>query len=268
MSPEILLGPITLRWYGIFVATGIGVAAWLAWRALRGSTTKPVDWFWDVLSVGIVSGLLGARAWHVATDWELYVDSPVRALAIWQGGLSILGGILGGVLGIYIVWQKKSEWRGVTFAALLDSLALGAPVGQAIGRLGNWVNQELYGLPTDLPWGILIEPARRVTEYRATEYFHPLFAYEALLLLSFAGVAWLALKRRWLRIGSGDFILAYLGWYGLVRFVLEFLRIEKRLLIGEIGVNQAIMGVLAVVVVGYYFWRYHANNEMSYERFD
>lgn len=263
MESEFIIGGITLRWYGIFVATGIAVAAWLGWRALRSSARSSVDWFWDLVSVAVVTGIIGARAWHVWTDWHLYAGDFVSAFAVWQGGLSILGGLLGGVIGIYIFWRLKPEWRAVPFAAILDSLALGAPVGQAIGRLGNWVNQEVYGLPTDLPWKLYIAPEYRVAGYESESHFHPLFAYEALLLLVFAGAAWLLVRKNRVKIGSGTIILAYLGYYGLVRFLLEFIRIDKRILIGDIGLNQAIMGAVTVSVLlfsGYLYWKKSAKS--------
>ncbi|MEX0895611.1 MAG: prolipoprotein diacylglyceryl transferase [Patescibacteria group bacterium] len=265
MESEVVIAGITLRWYGIFVASGIVTAALISWRALRSIANSKLDWFWDLISVAVVTGLIGARAWHVWTDWHLYATDLLRAFAVWQGGLSILGGILGGSLGIYLVWRNKKEWREVSFLAILDSLALGAPVGQAIGRLGNWVNQEVYGFPTNLPWKIEIDPQYRLAGYENEVYYHPLFAYEAGLLLCFAGLAWLAVRKQWLQISSGNVALAYLGYYGVVRFLLEFVRIDKRILIGEIGLNQAIMGMLALGVFGYFVWQYLKQRQFSRE---
>jgi len=247
MVSEIVIGPVVIRVYGLLVAAGLLTAAWLAERLLRPHLGKNATWFWDMITLGVVGGLIGARAWHVATDWPLYSDNLVAAFYVWQGGMSILGGLLGGVLALALGRAMFKSWQSVSLFLVLDVLALVAPVGQAIGRLGNWVNQEVFGLPTELPWKLFVDERYRPDGFADDAYFHPLFAYEALLLLAFYCVMRVAIARyEWLKLGNGVVLLAYLGYYGFVRFFLEFLRIEKSLLTETIGVNQAILALVAI----------------------
>lgn len=166
--------------------------------------------------------------YHLATDWYLYAGEPVwRALATWNGGLGIYGGIVGGAIGV-IVW-KHFFVKQVSWWKLLDAIAIALPVGQAIGRIGNFLNQELFGLPTTLPWGIFIEPAFRPDAFASSTHFHPLFFYEA-LPNAILGLGLFALWR-WQRtqkdipflgLGTGLYVGMYAIWYGIVRFSLDF----------------------------------------------
>lgn len=247
MLSEIVIGPVVIRVYGLLVATGLLVGTWLAERQLRPHLGKNSSWFWDMITLAVLGGLIGARAWHVATDWHLYSDNLIGAFYIWQGGMSILGGLLGGVMALVLGRKLFKSWRSVSLLLILDALALAAPVGQAIGRLGNWVNQEVFGLPTDVPWKLFIDEHYRPDGFADIAYFHPLFAYEALLLIAFYLVMRTALARfEWLKLGNGVVLLLYLAYYGLVRFFLEFLRIEKSMLTETIGVNQAILALVAI----------------------
>jgi prolipoprotein diacylglyceryl transferase len=213
------VGPLPLRGYalsiiaGVIAAVIIGERRWVA----RGGTKGAVA---DLAGVAVPFGLVGARLYHVVTSPAQYLDSPIEALYIWKGGLGIPGGVLGGVLA-GLVFCKR---RGISAGALADSIAPAVPVAQAIGRLGNWFNQELFGRPTTLPWGLEIDPDN-ADAVPGAEAYHPTFAYEALWNLGVAGVVIWA-DRRW-RLGHGRAFALYLALYAVGRAWIEALRIDE-----------------------------------------
>lgn len=277
----------TFHWYGFIVGIAIvatvlvGEFVLLRWvddvaflkNKQHSRFKKKVQGrYWLHAGVALFGGLIGARAWHVGTDLELYVDDFTSVLRIQDGGLSIIGAVLGIVLSLLAFWSiQKYVFRHsfipdeklVNSPKLFwfDLIALSLPIGQIIGRLGNWVNQELYGYPTSLPWGIYINEPARLPGFEAVARYHPLFAYEMLLLAPLVGLLWWFWQKKWQQLGSGFFILLYLAWYGLVRFVLEFLRIDKSMVEimvtsswGDafslnIGINQAISVVTAAIAL-------------------
>lgn len=163
-----------------------------------------------------LSSVVGARAYHLATDWQLYEGANLLDLvSIWNGGLGFLGAVLGGLVGL-LFWHKFEHKNLDQFFKHLDLVVFGIPIAQSIGRLGNYFNRELYGAVTTLPWGIEISGSKH----------HPLFLYELLLMLTvWFGLVWLA-RRRSLVFGKGQYASVYLFSYGLVRFWLEYLRVE------------------------------------------
>ena len=209
--------------YGAIVSLGIGVGAWIAGRA---SKRKEI---WDVLPWIVIPGVIGARAYHVIDWWEYYRQHLWLVPVVWTGGLGIYGGVAGGVVGLWL-WCKKN---GQKLGEWLDIAAVGLPLGQAIGRGGNYFNQELYGKATSLPWAIYIKAE--------DGYFHPLFLYESLWNLFVFGVMWRLRRMR------GVFIV-YLGLYGLGRFGLEGLRMENW------WVNKIISLGLVMVSLGW-LWK-------------
>jgi len=191
------------------------------WQAKRlGLNT---DHVWNILVLGLVLGLIGARAYHVIDDWDYYRANPGLIPAIWKGGIGIYGAIAGALLAVVLYTRA----RKLSFLTWAD---IGAPcflLGQTIGRWGNFFNQELYGKPTDLPWGIPIDEAHRPTDpqYAGYTHFHPLFLYES-LWSALGVVALIWVSRRFAdRLKPGDVLLLYGIWYPTERFVLEFLRI-------------------------------------------
>ena len=165
------------HWYGLII--GIGVLAAIqasTWLARRRKIDEEV--LWKAAWWALAGGLIGARLYHVLDLWtEIYALDPISSLYIWNGGLGIIGGLIGGFIGLWL--YKRFMNYDLRFMNLLDLVFFGLPIGQAIGRLGNWINQEVYGLPTNLPWGIYID--------NKSGRFHPLFAYEAFwMLLGFA----------------------------------------------------------------------------------
>jgi phosphatidylglycerol:prolipoprotein diacylglycerol transferase len=199
-----------------------------------------------------VAALIGARLWHVVTDWPIYQDNLVSALEIWQGGLSIFGAILGGFLGILFAGRLHKVNKQEIYY-FIDALAMSLPFTQAFGRLANWVNQELYGLPTTLPWKIFISPENRLSGYQNQEFYHPLFLYEGLgnLLLGLTMFYFYRLGK--VKLGAGQFAMIYIVGYGVLRYLLDFLRLDKSMLFGTgLGLNQVI--ILIVLLVLSIFW--------------
>jgi len=238
------------RYYGMILMAGAIAAAYLASRLLREERKNP-DLAWDGLLWVLIFGLVGARLYHVFTpskslleqgkDTAWYLTHPLDLINTTQGGLAMPGAILGGVLGLYIFARR----RKIKLGMMLDAAAPGVALAQAIGRWGNFVNQELYGPPTTLPWGIAIDPAFRLSGYESFERFHPLFLYESIWnLLCAAGLYWLWRNHRQ-RLRSGDVFIAYLAAYSVGRFLLEFIRLDFVPLFG-INFNQMVMALAAV----------------------
>ncbi len=217
---SIELGPFQLRAYGLAIALGVLAAVWIARRrwAARGGDPDDISRLalWSVLA-----GLIGARLYHVITDHDRYEGRWLHAFAVWEGGLGIPGGLIAGVgVGAYIAHR-----RGLPVAELLDVVAPALPVAQAIGRLGNWFNQELFGRATDLPWGLEIDASHRPAGYIDTETFHPTFLYEALWNLALAGLlVWWERRRPGAR--PGRLFALYVAGYALGRAWVEALRID------------------------------------------
>jgi prolipoprotein diacylglyceryl transferase len=219
------LGPIPLRGYalciiaGIIAAIWIGERRWVARGGLRGEVTDLALW-------AVPFGVVGGRLYHVITDHDLYFggdNNPVTALYVWRGGLGIWGAIALGGVGVWIGAKRK----GIRVPPVLDALAPGVLVAQAIGRWGNWFNQELYGKPTDLPWGLKItydpnDPVR--ARYPSDQLFQPTFLYECLWDLgAFGFVLWA--DRRW-KLGHGRVLALYVMAYTAGRGWIEMLRID------------------------------------------
>ncbi|MBW7944710.1 prolipoprotein diacylglyceryl transferase [Patescibacteria group bacterium] len=242
--------------YGLLIGLAAATAILLAEKVVQNFPAQKAV-FWQVVSAAFLGGLIGARVYHVWTDWPLYVQNFSQTWQIWNGGLSIIGAFIGGVGGLIaaVWWQKKKVvWKQVVF--WMDVAVLCLPVAQAIGRLGNFVNQELYGLPSTLPWAIPIDLQHRVTGYQNFTTFHPLFAYEALGMLICAGLLWWMKQKQIWQLGSGRFMLTYFAWYGLFRSGLESLRIEKTLIAQtSIGFNQAVLFMIGILSLAALVWK-------------
>ena len=237
------LGPFPLRAYalciilGVVAAVVIGERRWVARGGTRGVVT-------DVATIAVPFGIIGARIYHVITSPAPYLDDPVRALFVWQGGLGIPGGIAGGFLAAYVLCRR----RGVSRTAFADAVAPGVVVAQAIGRLGNWFNQELFGRPTTLPWGLEIDPDNADAVVGAVAY-HPTFLYELLWNLGVAALLIWA-DRRW-RLGGGRVFALYVAAYATGRIWIEALRIDEANSLLGVRLNVVVMTVLLVSAVAY-----------------
>ena len=216
------LGPVPLRAYALCIIAGIVVAVWLGERrwVARGGRNGDVT---EIATWMVPFGIIGGRIYHVITSPDAYFGdggSPVHALYIWQGGLGIWGAIFFGGLGAWIGCRR----RGIPLPAFADALAPGIALAQAIGRLGNYFNQELFGRPTDLPWGLTIDAAHRPGGFADRATYHPTFLYE---LLWDVGVAALVIwADRRFRLGHGRAFALYVAAYTVGRGWIEALRID------------------------------------------
>lgn len=242
-----------IHWYGILIVTGVMLGAvYASWRA-RQDGENP-DHVWNGLIFAIILGIIGARLYHVfseprggAVGWSYYRQHPTEIFAIWRGGLGIYGAIVGGVLGV-VIYAWRAQLRPLQW---LDYGAPGLALGQAIGRWGNFINQELYGPPTDLPWGLIIDPGYRIVPYNdLTAYppdtlFHPTFLYESLWCL-FVFIVLALIAHKWKdRLLTGDILLGYIIGYPLGRFFIEYLRPDAWML-GPLAAAQ-LFAVICVV---------------------
>ncbi|MBA2716245.1 MAG: prolipoprotein diacylglyceryl transferase [Propionibacteriales bacterium] len=215
------LGPFPVRGYALCIILGVIAAVWLGERrwVARGGQPGTVG---DIAVWAVPFGLVGGRLYHVLTDPQLYFaegKDPVAALYVWRGGLGIWGAVALGALGAYIGCRR----RGVKFRAFADAVAPGIVLAQAIGRWGNWFNQELFGKPTTLPWGLEIDPAHR-GDLQQYETFHPTFLYESLWDLGVAGLVIWADRR--FRLGYGRAFAVYVMAYTAGRVWIEYLRVD------------------------------------------
>jgi phosphatidylglycerol:prolipoprotein diacylglycerol transferase len=247
------IGIFYIHFYGIIIMFGAVLGALLAMRAAKRRGHDP-EIIWDLLVYLIVGGIIGARLWHILTPppssvekgltTAYYLTHPLDALAIWNGGLGIPGAVIGGAIAMYFYTRKYK----LNFAEWADIAAPSLALGQAIGRFGNFFNQELYGAPTSLPWKLYIEPLHRLTGFENVEYYHPLFAYESLLsLANMSLLLWLTYRFQ-KQTKDGDIFLVYLVVYPVIRFFLDFLRLDASEVAG-INANQTFMAVVAVCSV-------------------
>ncbi len=237
---------LTLRWYGVLVMFGVAVGAWLAEQEIkrRGENGEHV---WNAMIFLLPIGILGARLWYVVNATlggsSYYLENPGKILAVWDGGLHFFGGLLFGALTLYFYarYYKLDLWL------FLDAIAPTTMIGQALARPANFINQELYGPPTTLPWGIKIDAFYRIPAFQdlsqfpvETTRFHPVFAYEMILNLLFAGtLLWAA--RRWpQRFKPGAVFAWWLVLAGSARVFIEFFRPDQPK-IGDMFVSYSML---------------------------
>ena len=248
------LGPLYLHFYGLIIVAAI-LAGTVLIERLAKARGMNAQFIWDSLIWTMVAGVIGARLWHIFTPppssiavgltTQFYLTHALDALAVWNGGLGIPGAVIGGGLAMYILARR----RGENFLAWADVIAPGLALGQAIGRWANFVNQELYGAPTDLPWAINIPPEKRLAGFEQYSTYHPLFLYESLWsLATIFFLLWVGKKYQG-RLKTGDVFLLYLITYPAIRFLLDFLRLDASMVAG-INANQAVMLVVGMVALG------------------
>ena len=229
------LGSFALRWYGLLMVSAILIGSTIASRFIARKGEDPED-FWDMLIWVLIPGFIGARLYYVFIQSprneggiDYYLSNPAEIFKVWSGGIHIFGAFIFGAIALWLF----TRLRNLPTLMFLDAIALGLPLAQAIGRWGNFINQELYGPPTDLPWGLRIDPSHRIKEYRdlssypESTRFHPLFLYESLWnFVGFALIFWLS-RRFEKSLKPGDIMLMYLIWYPFGRFWIEFLRTDS-----------------------------------------
>jgi phosphatidylglycerol---prolipoprotein diacylglyceryl transferase len=245
-SPVIIeAGPFALRYYGVCIALGIVAATWLTGRELDRKGYDPALAL-DALFFVVPLGFIGARIYHVLTDYGLYADDPIPGVfEVWNGGLGIYGAVAGGFLGLLLF----GRYRGVSPLVLADAAAPGVILAQAVGRWGNYFNQELFGRPSDLPWAIRIAPQNRPTQFADVEAFHPTFLYESIWdLLVCLVLLWVA-RRFSNRLRDGDVVLLYVSLYSVGRFFVETLRVDPAFLIG--GTTRGNLFVSSLLALGF-----------------
>lgn len=236
------VGPLAVRWYGLLIATGVLLGTALAHREAIRRRVDP-DTLLNAIVLTVLVALAGARLYYVLFNWDYYGANPAKIVAVWEGGLAIHGGLMAGALTTILYCRRA----GLSLPVTLDIMAPCVAVGQAIGRWGNFFNQEAFGVPTALPWKLYIDPAHRPPELAGFEYFHPTFLYESLWNLLVFGILWFGLRKR-LEGRPGTLTLCYLGLYSIGRFFVEGLRIDS-LMLGSLRAAQ-VVSVLLVAASG------------------
>ncbi len=262
------LGPITLRWYGLLIALSVLIGLYLSGylAKVRGLNN---DFINDLLPILVLSSVIGARIYYVAFEWENYKYNPVDALAIWQGGIAIHGALISGTFAVWIFCRL----RKLETLEVLDILLPSVCLGQAIGRWGNFFNNEAFGIPTELPWKLSIPYIYRPQEFINYEHFHPTFLYESIwnvavfiLLLVLFSLG----KSRFIRLPTGALTCFYMIAYSMGRFWIEGLRIDPLCIGGvapfcEGGIRTAQLISLVFIILGLIclYFRYSLGTEFT-----
>lgn len=295
MNPVIVeIGPFALNWYGVFIVGGAVLAAWFSGLyAVRGGDDP--DHIWNILAWSLIGGIIGARLYHVFSSpadglgWAYYREHPLDIINFWNGGLrglGIYGGLIGGVLAVYVYCRINK----ISTVRFLDYIAPNVLIAQTLGRFGNWVNQELYGPPTNLPWAFHINPEHpcqmpvqtlppgiqpcnmpNITDmtrlYYAAKGFHPTFFYEALWNVAMFALLALIIWRWGERLRRGDGILLYLIAYSAGRFWVEMFRPDAWVM-GQMATAQwiallSVVGGIVALIVRHAGWSWRTRPEES-----
>jgi len=270
MPTAISIGPVSIHFYGVIIILGALAATWLSARRAVQYGQDP-EAAWDMLPWALIGGVIGARLWHIFTPpasmvemgytTGYYLSHPLDALAVWNGGLGIPGAVIGGFIAVYIYSRRHD----ISILTWVDIIAPGLALAQGIGRWGNYVNQEVYGAPTELPWKLFIDQAHRLPGFQDVAYYHPLFLYEFIWNLLNAGFLIWVSRRYARRLKTGDLFLMYLVFYPVGRFFLEFLRLDPSPIAG-ININQTLMGTVAILSILALVYRHRpGHNELQPE---
>lgn len=252
------IGKFRIQFYGLLLGLGALAGYWLAMRrkSAYSVNSEHAD---TIIFLALVFGFIGARVYHVISEYGFYVQHPIQVFAVWNGGLSIYGAAIGGVLAIYLYSRYflnpnnsiSNSTALTSFLNLLDWLTPSIVIGQIIGRFGNFMNYELYGYPTNLPWRMYVPIQFRLAPYEVVQYFHPLFLYEA------AGSMIILVLILKLKLRGGRLFLLWLLLYNVMRFFLEFLRVGS-ITYGGIRVNAIVSALLAILAAS--LWLKLKNN--------
>jgi phosphatidylglycerol:prolipoprotein diacylglycerol transferase len=264
MSPfeelGIRIGPLFIRYYGIILMTGALIAAWTAEILARRRKFDP-EIVWDMFLWIVLGAVVGARIWHILTppesmvamgiDTAFYLTHPFDAVNLTKGGLGLPGALIGGALTMLIYVRRNN----LSFAVWGDIAVPGIALGHAFGRIGNFINHEVYGSPSNLPWAIYIPTGYRMEGFENVDRYHPLFLYEALLNLVNFGILLLLGQKYGEKLKNGDLILVYILNYGVIRFFLEFVRLDQSPVFG-LDINQAVAAVAAASAALGLLWQH------------
>lgn len=252
-SSHLEVGGLQFNLYGGLIAAGGIAGGAVALHAMKQAGVQTAG-IGKVLGPAVVAGLVGARLYHVATQWDYYKDHKDEIPKMWEGGMAIYGGLMAGTA-VGAVLAHKFH---LPIAPLLDAAAIGLPLAQAVGRWGNYANQELFGTPTDKPWGLQVDPEFRPDEYKDRNSFHPTFLYESLWNVGLAAGTF-ALSKTWKGRPPGMLFATYLGGYAVGRFVIEGIRTDQSKEFGGLRVNQwTSLGILGAAGTGALLLAKHA----------
>jgi len=252
----ISLGFINIYWYGFFMVLGILAGLGVSLHLAKYYKINK-ELILDLAFFLIISGLIGARIYDIALEFPYYLKNPIDIFKIWQGGLAIHGAIIGGLIGAWIFFKKnkiKNYWQ------IISIITPGLALGQAIGRFGNYFNQELFGNPTNLAWGIPISVANRPEAYINFEYFHPTFLYESIgsfiIFLILINIHIYIIKNHYYLLNTAycALTLAYLFLYSVLRFSLEFIRIDYAPTIFNLRAPQIVSLLIIIFIIVLYFY--------------
>ncbi|HOZ36554.1 MAG TPA: prolipoprotein diacylglyceryl transferase [bacterium] len=254
-------GPVSLHWYGFLISLSIAISYLIGQKLFR-RYQLPGQLFFDLVFYLIIFGLFGGRLWHVFSELSYYAERPLDILKIWQGGLAIHGTIVAGIIVLYFYYRRhRQALKDITWLLLLDIFSPLIVLGQAIGRFGNYFNQELYGRPTDLPWGIPIDLAHRLPGWENFSYFHPIFLYESLWCLVIFFILMSCHRRRSPNsyqptnlptYQPGSIFFSYLILYSLGRFLIGFLRIDPQVGLLGLRLDQWVSVIFILVGIIYF----------------
>ncbi len=233
--------------YGLILAVGVLVAVWVSERRWR-NRGYPRDGIYDIVFWVVIWGVIGARLYHVITDYELFRDDPLRAFQIWRGGLGIWGAVVGGGIAVVVITRRHH----LDTLAVMDCMAPGIVLAQAIGRWGNYFNQELFGKPSTLPWALEIAPAHRPLGYTQFATFEPTFLYESLACLVIFGVLLLVEHR--VALKRGQTFALYVILYTFARFWFENMRIDPAHHIAGLRLNAWVALFVFLLGIGWFVW--------------
>jgi len=253
-QPIILkLGPFSIHWYGFLMIVGglLGFSLML-WLIKKYKLDK--KFFEDLLFWWVVGAIIGARIYYVIYAWEMYQDNWLDVFKVWQGGLAVHGIMLGGLITTFIYCRIKKK----DFLLTADLVVTGLVTAQIVGRIGNYFNQEIFGLPTNLPCGIPIEPALRPEQFMDSSFFHPTFIYESLgnilILVILLLIHIYRFKRK--EFLPGQIFFSYLILYSVLRFLLEFLRVDYSPLVFGVRWAQLLSSCLIVLALAFLILRF------------
>ncbi|KKR49386.1 MAG: Prolipoprotein diacylglyceryl transferase [Candidatus Curtissbacteria bacterium GW2011_GWA1_40_16] len=249
LNPYLKIGPVNVHFYGLIIALAIYIGYYLAKKRAKIYKINPKIFDDSLLILPLVLAIIGARIYHVLDYYSTYSKNPISVFFIQNGGLGIWGAILGAVIGFYFF----AKLRKLNLLTILDLASPSLLLGQAIGRIGNWINQEGFGPPTSLPWGVYINEQNRPFQFQNFSHFHPTFFYEAILNLAFF-IALIKLSQRFKR--PGQIFGLYLISYSLIRFSVEFLRIDTWV-VSQLKIAHLISVV--VLFIGVYLFRRAGN---------
>ena len=247
-SGSLDLGPITLRMYGFMIALGVIAAVWLMGKRFMSKGINP-DHASGLAMWVVPAGIIGARAYHVITDWRRFEGNWGEAVQIWRGGLGILGGVIFGLVAAFFYCRKHD----LDLKEVIDVVAPALALAQCIGRWGNYFNQELFGRPTNLPWGLQIDQRKRPIEYVAEDTFHPAFLYEsfwnALVVLTLIKLGKSG------KLPSGLLMAAYFAFYSIGRLWIEALRIDEATNIAGLRVNIWVFTAVLIASISFIVYK-------------